>query len=131
MEKILIIDDDIDLVDAMKLVLENKGYTVESAESGREGLDKLNIINPDLIILDVMMESGDSGFDAARTIRQNPNNKNIPILMLTAIKEKIGFDFSAEAGDTDWLPVDDYVEKPIQPDALLNKVEKLLKEKST
>ena len=127
MPKILIIDDDPDISEAIKVVLETKNYKVENAGSGEEGLKKVKLDKPDLIILDVMMETGDKGFDVARDLKNNPDYKNIPILMLTAIKEKTGLDFKNEAGDEAWLPVDDYAEKPLRPDQLIAKVEKLLK----
>jgi CheY-like chemotaxis protein len=127
MAKILIIDDDPDMVESMKVVLESKGYEVISASSGEEGIDKTRREKPNLIILDIMMETRDKGFDVARTIKKNKESKHIPILMVTAIKEKIGFDFKTEAGDEVWLPVDDYVDKPLKPDELISKVKTLLK----
>ncbi|MDP3732470.1 MAG: response regulator [Candidatus Omnitrophota bacterium] len=129
MEKILIIDDDPDIVEGMKVVLESKNYRVDSAQSGREGLEKIKLNKPDLIILDVMMEAIDKGFDVARDIKKDPDYKNIPILMLTAIKDRIGLDFKNEAGDEDWLPVDDYVDKPLKPEELISKVKRLLGKK--
>lgn len=129
MAKILIIDDDPDIVESTKVVLESKGYKVISAPGGKEGLDKTRQENPDLIILDIMMEKGDTGFDVCRELKKDQTYKHIPILMLTAIKEKTGMDFKKEAGDEVWLPVDDYVEKPLKPDELLSKVEILLKKK--
>ena len=127
MAKILIIDDDPDIVEAMKVVLESKNYKVSIAESGNAGLKKVQQEKPDLIILDVMMETGDKGFDVARELKKDKNYQDIPILMLTAIKEKTGLDFKNEAGDEAWLPVDDYVDKPLKPAQLLSKVESLLK----
>ena len=124
--KILIIDDDPDIVEAMKVVLQAKDYNVTSAASGEEGLKKVKIDSPDLVILDIMMEKGDTGFDVARELKNEPSTKNIPILMLTAIKEKTGLDFKKEAGDEIWLPVDDYAEKPIKPAELISKVERLI-----
>ena len=129
MPKILIIDDDPDIVEAMKVVLESRNYQVSSAKSGEEGLKKIKVNNPDLIILDIMMETGDKGFDVARDLRKSQDYKDIPILMLTAIKEKTGLDFRREAGDPDWLPVDDYCDKPLKPDELISKVEALLKKR--
>lgn len=125
MTKILIIDDDPDLVESMRIVLENKKYKVVSASSGQEGIDKVKEENPDLIILDVMMPNMD-GFEVSRAIKGCPGNKNIPILMLTAIKEKTGLDFKKEAGDEVWLPVDDYCEKPLDHQELIAKIEKLV-----
>lgn len=127
MPKILIIDDDPDIVEAMKVVLESKNYEVAIAKSGEEGLKKVKQSKPDLIILDVMMESMDKGFDVARIFKKDKDTRNIRILMLTAIKEKTGLCFEEEAGDPDWLPVDDYCEKPLRPDELISKIEKLLK----
>jgi len=127
--RILIIDDDPDIVEAMKVVLESKEYQVTFALSGREGLKKVKLEKPDLIILDVMMETGDEGFNVARELKKENNCKDIPILMLTAIKEKTGLDFKNEAGDSEWLPVDDYCDKPLNPDKLISKVGALLSKK--
>lgn len=129
MPKILIIDDDPDIVEGMKVVLESRNYEVGSAKSGREGLEKVKSDRPNLIILDVMMESIDKGFDVARELKQDKAYKDIPIIMLTAIKEKTAFDFKQEAGDKTWLPVDDYCDKPINPEELISKVDSLLKRK--
>lgn len=126
MPKILIIDDDQDIIESMKTVLESKKYDVIFALSGEEGLKMVKQDKPDLIILDIMMETRDKGFDVAREIKKQNEYKDIPILMLTAVKEKMGFDFRKEAGDQDWLPVDDYTEKPLKPRELIDKIEKLL-----
>lgn len=129
MAKILIVDDDPDIVESTKVVLESRGYEVISASTGKEGLEKTKQEKPVLIILDIMMEKGDTGFDVCRELKKDRSYKNIPILMLTAIKERTGMDFKKEAGDEVWLPVDDYVEKPLKPDDLLSKVEALLKKR--
>lgn len=131
MPKILIIDDDLDLVEAMKVILESRKYQVESACSGEEGLNKAKESKPDLVILDVMMESMDKGFEVAKALKNEQGLKLTPILMLTAIKERTGLGFEKEAGDPDWLPVDDYCEKPLKPDELVSKVEALLKNKKS
>ena len=129
MARILIIDDDPDIVEAMKVVLESKKYSVESAGSGKEGLKRVKQLKHDLIILDIMMETGDKGFDVARILKKDPGYRDIPILMLTAIKERMGLDFKNEAGDAVWLPVDEYCEKPLNPEELISKVERLLSKK--
>lgn len=129
MPKILIIDDDPDIVEAMKVILESKEYRVLTAENGEEGLKKAKLDQPDLIILDVMMETGDKGFDVARLLKQDKNYQDIPILMLTAIKEKTGLGFEKEAGDPHWLPVDAYCDKPLNPDTLIKNVETLLRKR--
>ncbi|UCG47764.1 MAG: response regulator [Phycisphaerales bacterium] len=124
---ILIIDDDPDISEAMKVILENRGYSVRTARDGTEGMEQIGAGKPDLIILDVMMNTSREGFILSRELKDNPEYKNIPILMLTAVKEKTGLDFRPAAGDESWLPVDEYLDKPVKPDLLLGTVESLLK----
>jgi len=124
-EKILIIDDDEDVVFAMRLPLEAAGYQVFQAVSGAEGLHKVKEIKPDLIILDVMMDTTTEGFQVSLQLRSpDPNSefaayKNIPILMITAIHTTTPLRFGP---DQEYLPVDAFIEKPIDPDALLAQV---------
>ena len=125
-KKILIIDDDQEIVESIKIVLESKNYEVIFANSAKVGLEKANESSPDLIILDVMMEKSNSGFEVARELKGNDKSKNIPILMLTAIKDQKQLDFKDTAGDETWLPVDEYCDKPLKSDDLVAKVEKLL-----
>ncbi len=135
-QKILIIDDDPDIVEAMRMPLEANTYEVISASSGKEGLQKVKAEVPDLIILDVMMETQTEGFHVAYKLRsEEPDSKykeykNIPILMITAISSKTGMKFSLEK-DEEFLQVDDFVEKPIQPKELLEKVSTLLTTKKS
>ncbi len=124
--KVLIIDDDIDLVEIMKLTLMSKNYKVTSAYDGNEGLKKAKEIEPDLIILDVMMKTELEGFNVSYDLRQDPGLQYVPILMVTAITKKTGFSFSPDS-DCEFLPVDDYVEKPLLAEDLIIRVEKLLK----
>ncbi|MGB9699466.1 MAG: response regulator transcription factor [Thermodesulfobacteriota bacterium] len=129
--KILIVDDDPDIVEALKMTLEANNYKVFTAANGTEGLKQVKAVNPDLIILDVMMDTITEGFQVSYQLRNpDPNSEyapysKIPILILTAIVEKKRMKFSPQA-DGDFLPVDDFVEKPIRPQALLEKVKKLL-----
>jgi CheY-like chemotaxis protein len=124
--RILIIDDDPDITEAMTVVLENKGYEVCSAQDSAEGMERLKQGRPDLIVLDVMMRTSQEGFNLSRELKHNPDYKDIPILMLTAVKQKTGLDFKTEAGDDSWLPVEEFLDKPVRPDVLLEKVESLL-----
>ena len=124
MSKILIIDDDADIVEAMRLVLEKRGHKVSIAEEGNEGLDKARAEKPEVIILDVMMPGLD-GFEVARELKGDSRTRDIAILMLTAIKDKMGFDFQNKASDPNWLPVDDYCDKPLDYEVLLDKVNHL------
>ena len=126
-KKILIIDDDPDIVEAMRMPLEANAYYVITANNGKEGLQRAKDEIPDLIILDVMMETDTEGFHVAYELRsEEPDSKykdcrEIPILMITAISQKKGMRFSPEE-DEAFLPVDDFIEKPIQPKDLLKKV---------
>lgn len=125
--RILIIDDDPDIVEAMKMPLEANGYDVITAGCGKEGLQKAKAEAPDLIILDVMMDTDTEGFHVAYELRSEaPDSiykecKGIPILMITAISKKKGMNFSPEK-DEAFLPADDFIEKPVQPEDLLKKV---------
>jgi CheY-like chemotaxis protein len=133
-QKILIIDDDPDIVEAMRMPLEANSYDVITANCGNEGLKKAKDEVPDLIILDVMMETDTEGFHVAYALRSEEpdseykNCRKIPILMITAISQKKGMNFSPEKDDT-FLPVDGFIEKPIQPNDLLEKVAELLANK--
>jgi len=124
--RILIIDDDPDITEAMTVVLENKGYEVARAQDGTEGMERLKESRPDLIILDVMMRTSQEGFELARELKHDAQYKEIPILMLTAVKHKTGLDFKDTAGDTSWLPVEEYLDKPVKPNVLLEMVADLL-----
>jgi len=126
MAKILIIDDDPDIVLATRMVLENAGYTVVAAASRDAGLEMVKAEIPDMIILDVMMDSTTAGFQVALSLRgpdSPPELKRIPILMVSAIHSTTPLHFGP---DDDYLPVDDFVDKPIQPDQLLSKVAEYL-----
>jgi CheY-like chemotaxis protein len=124
--RILIIDDDPDITEAMTVVLEHKGYTVESAADSSVGMERIKANRPDLIILDVMMRTSQEGFELSRQLKGDAEYKEIPILMLTAVKDKTGLDFKSTAGDTSWLPVEGFLDKPVKPDVLLEKVESLI-----
>jgi CheY-like chemotaxis protein len=125
MKKILVIDDDSALRDVMRAVLSSR-YELREAGSKAEGLALLKTFTPDLVMLDVMMESVNAGFDAAREIKSDKKFKNVKILMITNVDRETGMDFKSEAGDKSWLPVDGYIVKPIDPKALLSKVQKLI-----
>ena len=129
MAKILMIDDDPDIVAAIRIPLEATGYEYYAAKDGAEGLEKVKEVNPDLIILDVMMETATEGFQLSLKLRdKSPNSeyaayRDIPILMLTAIHTTTPLRF---APDEDYLPVDAFLDKSADPDQLLAKVKELL-----
>lgn len=129
MAKILVIDDDPDTVLACRMALENVGHKVADAMNGREGLKMIKKDRPDLIILDVMMDTATEGFQLALKLRSpDPTSEwaqfsDIPILMLTAIHSTTPLHFEP---DIDYLPVELFVDKPIEPDDLVGKVEWVL-----
>jgi CheY-like chemotaxis protein len=124
--RILLIDDDPDITDAMSVILENRGYEVLVAHDSDQGRERLKEGKPDLIILDVMMRTSQEGFEFSREIKQDDQFKDIPILMLTGVKEKKGIDFKSAAGDQSWLPVQAFLDKPVKPAVLIEKVQDLL-----
>ncbi|HEY4690643.1 MAG TPA: response regulator [Anaerolineae bacterium] len=129
MAKILIIDDDPDIVLATRLCLESAGHQIFEANNGEKGLHLVEEIKPDLIILDVMMDTATEGFQVSLKLRSpEPASplaayRQIPILMLTALHSTTDLRF---APDQDYLPVDAFIDKPIDPDALIKKVNELL-----
>ncbi len=121
-KKILLIDDDKDIIESMKIVLESEGYDVIWAYDGKTGYELFEKENPDLIILDVMMNTDDEGFQIAYKIRNsNTPHSDIPIIMATSISEKTGFSFDKNKDD-EFLPVNEFLEKPIDPKVLIDKV---------
>jgi CheY-like chemotaxis protein len=123
--KIMIIDDDIDLVEAMRITLETENYDVIDAQEGQKGLEILKKEKPDLLILDVMMGTLDEGFHIAYQIRNDEEIKDIPILMVTAVGAQTGFEFDMQR-DEDFLPVNEFIEKPVNPQVLLDTVKRNL-----
>jgi DNA-binding response OmpR family regulator len=120
MALIAIIDDDLDIIEASELVLKSKGYETVSANNPDDGYRLIKEKSPDLIILDVMMDEPDDGFFLAQKLRKE--NIKTPILMYTSVSKTTGYDFAAG----DMVPVDEFVEKPISPEELIQKVNKLL-----
>jgi CheY-like chemotaxis protein len=129
MAKILMIDDDPDILTAIRIPLEASGHEFFEARSGEEGLEKIKETSPDLIILDVMMETATEGFQMSLKLRDRSPDaeyaayRDIPILMLTAIHTTTPLRFTP---DEDYLPVDAFLDKSADPDQLLAKVDELL-----
>lgn len=119
--RILIVDDDPDIAEAARLVLEREGYEVASATNRLDGMEALVECPPDLLILDVMMEEPDDGLRMARTIRKGGNT--VPIMMLTSINATMGLTVDK---DDEMVPVDAFHSKPIDPRVLVAAVKTLL-----
>jgi DNA-binding response OmpR family regulator len=128
-KKILVVDDDPDILEALAMILESQGYQVVTARDGVEGLANLKAEKPDLMILDLLMPKID-GFAVCKEL-QDPRwakYRDIPILILTSVREEASRRrYELETGLE--LDVDDYVEKPISPDVLLERVGRLIKKK--
>jgi two-component system alkaline phosphatase synthesis response regulator PhoP len=120
--KILLVDDDVDLVKVMSGALESKAYEVIVAYNGQEGLERARKEKPDLVILDILMPVAD-GFTFADQFRKEPSLAKIPVLALTSFSESLGQPFPFE--------VTEYLMKPIKPRDLVAKVEQFLKRKET
>ena len=133
-KRILLIDDDPDLRLAIRLPLEASGYAVFEAGSVVEARTAVKEIKPDLIVLDVMMDTTTAGFQFALELHSADSRSEfsefcqVPIIMLTAIHNTTSLRF---APDKDYLPVQTFIEKPIEPDVLLSKVREMLGEQVT
>lgn len=125
MSKILIIDDDKDFQSSTRLVLEKENLEVVSAYGPEEGIKKVQDEKPDLIILDVIMPNDYEGFDVARKIREDLELRKLPIILLTGIHDvkEVPYRF---APHEEWLPVDYFFDKPVEPGVLILKVRELL-----
>jgi CheY-like chemotaxis protein len=124
--KIMVVDDDADFICVVKTILESEQYIVVTAGDKTEGMEKIMVEKPDLAILDVMMNAWNDGFEMSRQLKKDTQFKNMPLLMLTAIENKTGIDFKSTVGDPVWLPVDAFLNKPVEPSVLLAEVKKLL-----
>lgn len=120
MKKILIVDDEQDIVESLKFVLEASGYTCYCAYNGEDGLRLAKEIIPDLMILDVMMPKI-NGFKISRLLKFDNKYKNIPILMVTARTQEEDKLIGEETG------ADEYITKPFELDDIVKRVDKYLK----
>jgi CheY-like chemotaxis protein len=130
--KILIVDDDVDLVDSLAQALIQNGYSIARAHSAGEGLRRLLAEKPDLVILDVMMETDTAGFEMAYQVRNRRTHsryaefRDVPIILLTAINQATNSRFSLNEKDSFLPNVNDFVTKPFRMDELIEKVKAAL-----
>ena len=125
-KNLLIIDDDPDFVEGIQNILENAGYSVDAAYNPKDGFNKLEEAPPDLLLLDVMMGRGAEGIMIARKIGKDPVLREIPILIITGIREQMAFLFPGEPVHPQFVAVDELVEKPVDPQFLLERVASLI-----
>jgi CheY-like chemotaxis protein len=127
MAKILVIDDDPDFIEATRMALEAHDFEVETANTAQAGIEKVLGVSPDLVILDVIMDTEYAGFDVARKLREDHSLIKLPIIMLSNIhsEKKVPYRF---APDKEYLPVDVFLDKPIKPDLLIRTIREILGE---
>lgn len=125
--RLLIIDDDPDYTEGIKAILEDADYLVDSALDPDEGLQALKSEQYDLLLLDIMMGRGAEGIDIARHMGKDAELRKIPVLIITGIREQMAYLFPGQPVHPRFVDVDEMVEKPVNPDLLLERVETLLK----
>jgi CheY-like chemotaxis protein len=123
---VIVIDDDPDVLEATKVTLEGSGYAAVTAMSGPEGLSRIRQGGIDCIILDVMMARETEGFHIAQDLKADSKTAKIPIIMMTSVSKKTGFEFSP-ATDKDFMPVEVFLEKPVDPKKLVQTVASVIK----
>ncbi len=127
MSKLVVFDDDVELAGNLAAQLESRGHSVDQIHSSDGAAEKIADIQPELAILDVMFpDNPAAGFDLARAIRQNEKVKGLPIILLTGVNQHFPMDFSAKDIDPDWMPVQDFMEKPVDIDGLDEKIKSML-----
>jgi len=126
-KKLLIIDDDPDFVDGIKSILEKADYAVDVEHNPKDGLNRLHTEPPDLLLLDIMMGRGAEGIMIARKMRNDAELREIPVLIITGMREQIAFLFPGEPVHPGFVSVDELVEKPVEPQFLLERVSTLIK----
>ena len=128
MAYIMVVDDDADVSVALEAVLSNSGHEVVVEMQTASAWEKMVERTPDLMVLDVMFPGNESeGFDFARKIKGDDRFREMPIIMVTAINESFPFGFSASDIDREWLPVAEFLEKPVDFEVLKSKIDALLK----
>lgn len=122
-KKILLVDDDIDILEQNKLMLEAEGFEVFLATNTAEGIRKFEEILPDAVVLDLMMDQYDSGFILSHKIKRSEHGKKIPVFMITSVANVTGFKFDASTDDErEWLDVEEILNKPVQIPELIAKI---------
>ena len=126
-KKLIIIDDDPDYVAGIRSVLETAGYSVDVSHNPKDGFKALQTKRYDLLLLDIMMGRGAEGIMIARKLRKNPKLREMPVLIMTGMREQIAFLFPGEPVHPRFVDVDELVEKPVEPKVLLEKIDTLIK----
>lgn len=123
--KIVIVDDNTDYLFTMKTFLSRNGYDVMTAPDGEKGMELIRAEKPDLIMLDVMMETAFSGFEVCRQVRNDPGLKKTPIIGITGMEDEMGIKFD-KYDDAEYFSPDAFFDKPVDKDALLKAIQDLI-----
>ena len=124
-ERIVIIDDDPDVREALTLMLEPAGYQLTCCSTGPEGTAAVQADPPDLILLDIMLASPTEGFHLAYEFKKDERIAKIPIIMISAIGQTMGMDYAKELG-SDYVPVEKFLDKPLKVDVVRQAVQEAL-----
>jgi two-component system alkaline phosphatase synthesis response regulator PhoP len=127
--RVLIVDDDYSFADSIRDLLEAHGYSVEHAPDGTIGLEMAREFRPAVMILDMMMTTDTEGFEVARKIPENPELRNMGVIMVTGATKALKLPGVLEPHDT-WLPVDRVLEKPVNPARLIAEIERVRKDRT-
>ena len=125
-KKLMIIDDDPDFVAGIRAILDGAGYETEVAYNPKIGFEALKARPHDLLLLDIMMGRGAEGVALARKIRKDPKLAEMPVLIITGLREQIAFLFPGQPVHPNFVQTDELLEKPVEPKLLLDKVSTLL-----
>lgn len=125
-KRLLMIDDDPDFVSGIKAILDTADFEVDVAYNPKDGLSALQSRHYDLLLLDIMMGRGAEGVMIARKLRKDPKLREMPVLIITGMREQIAFLFPGEPIHPRFVEVDELVEKPVEPKLLLDKVNSLI-----
>ncbi len=119
-KKIMMVDDDVDLIAIFQPVLEKAGYEVATANDSKEGFELFKTFKPDAVFVDLAMEHFDSGFVLCHRIKSLPEGKSVPVIIMTAASHETGIRFSTQTEEERrWIQADDYLDKPVPPKELL------------
>jgi CheY-like chemotaxis protein len=125
--KILLVDDDIDYVESTAAILEANGYDVVAAYDGKEGFDKAKSELPQMILVDLMMNTINEGYDLVRNIRSDKRFDEVPLVMISSAHQVEAFKDANFVPDEVWFPIDMFLDKPIDKETLLKHVSKMLR----
>lgn len=126
-KRILIVDDDTDLLSSLQIILEDRNFEVQTASTKSEGLNLLKDTKPDLLIQDIMMDTDLEGFGILNAIKSDPGYRDLPIIMLTGIAKAMEVNFRSAIEDEEMFPNVVFIDKPVEPDVLLTEINSLLK----